>query len=92
MRLITPGALVAAILLTFLSLANFNSALETCKRVEATKAYIVTAALRGKETAPTLSYYKEHPDELKRANDAYDRVITEFSPVECRATFRPYPF
>ena len=91
MRFITPGALLAAILLTLLSLANFNASLETCKRVEATKAYIVASAKRAKETAPTFAYYREHPGDLVRANAAYDRVIEEFAPVECSATFRPYP-
>ena len=54
-----------------------------CVRIEALKSVARSQLHRGLKTLPTLTYYKEHPDELADARAQIHQQLHEFRPVKC---------
>ena len=54
-----------------------------CVRIESLKSLARSQIERALVTLPTLSYYKEHPEELAVAVRQIHRQLREFAPVTC---------
>ena len=60
------AALIIAVELGFFLFA-LNKSSTRCEDVQDIRSYILGATERGIVNTPTLSYYKQHPDELEKA-------------------------
>lgn len=55
-----------------------------CVAVNKVNTTIETTLHRSLKTLPTITYYKEHPDELVQQIALVRQEITEFKPLKCK--------
>lgn len=64
-----------------------NGLLKVCGQVELVKKQITVTLNRSKDSLPTIKYYEDHPDELKKALENTNKALSEFKPVDCKELF-----
>lgn len=86
----TVGAIAAAIALAIALgyRAQENQKLaavvaRNCVAIERLKSYTHDATARALKTLPTLTYYKQHPDELRIQIRELRRLRMQFAPRRC---------
>lgn len=83
------GALTALVIAGCLALGTLsiigqaNQQKVACRSVNQLRSVLVSLVARGERSIPTIKYYKDHPDELARAEAQARSEEQQLQPVAC---------
>jgi len=95
LKILLVGCIIAICTLLVLGFISVTNQQANCNELNKLKhAFVMRSqsqANRTKKALPDIQYYKDHPDELRKAIDLIDRQLTEdketFKDTECKGIF-----